>query len=389
MLAKQVWRLIHDKESLFYRVFKAKYFPNNSIFEAKSSTGSFAWKSILWSRDLIKKGSFWRIGNGKSVWIYIDAWLPSPEGRISSPILHLAPESTVDSLIDSATGWWNINLIDWYFHPPEARLIKSLPLSSIPLPDSLVWSSEKSGSYSVKSGYKLLCELHNHTNHLQVSESQLGFWKSIWKMKVPGKIKHFIWKACTNSLPTKDNLLKQKTLHESVCPHCAGESKSIVHALWSCACIRIVWDSEFDWMDRSSVGSDSFSEVFQKIRAKPASIPLFATTAWSIWYQRNKNRLHENPLPLHNIVDFAKNYISDFKGVDRPSVQIKRAVPRKWSPPVVDSVKINYDGAMFGESDMAGIGVVIRNCEGQVMAALSKQIVKPPTVDFLELLAAR
>ena len=127
-------------------------------------------------RDLIKKGSFWRIGNGKSVWIYIDAWLPSPEGRISSPILHLAPESTVDSLIDSATGWWNINLIDWCFHPPEARLIKSLPLSSIPLPDSLVWSSEKSGSYSVKSGYKLLCELHNlDTNHLQVSESQLGF----------------------------------------------------------------------------------------------------------------------------------------------------------------------------------------------------------------------
>lgn len=44
---------------------------------------------------------------------------------------------------------------------------------------------------------------------------------------------------------------------------------------------------------------------------------------------------------------------------------------------------------MYGELDKAGIGVEIRNSEGQVLAALSEQIVKPPTVEILELLAAR
>ena len=52
-------------------------------------------------------------------------------------------------------------------------------------------------------------------------------------------------------------------------------------------------------------------------------------------------------------------------------------------------VKINFDGAWFGESDMAGLGVVIRNGDGLVIAALSKQIIKPPSVEILELLAAR
>ena len=53
------------------------------------------------------------------------------------------------------------------------------------------------------------------------------------------------------------------------------------------------------------------------------------------------------------------------------------------------SDKTNYDGVMFDESDEAGLGVVIRNSEGQVMATLSEKIKKPPSVVTLELLAAR
>ena len=56
MLAKQVWRLVHDMDSLFYRVFNAKYFPTGSIFGAKARSGSYAWKNILKARKVILLG---------------------------------------------------------------------------------------------------------------------------------------------------------------------------------------------------------------------------------------------------------------------------------------------------------------------------------------------
>lgn len=44
---------------------------------------------------------------------------------------------------------------------------------------------------------------------------------------------------------------------------------------------------------------------------------------------------------------------------------------------------------MFRESDEASIGVVIRNSNGEVMAALFEKIKKPPTMDILELFATK
>ena len=70
LLAKQTWRLLHDTSSLFYIVFKAKFFPNTSVMEAKVPTNaSYAWKSLMKGRDVIKCGVRWRIGLGRSVYI--------------------------------------------------------------------------------------------------------------------------------------------------------------------------------------------------------------------------------------------------------------------------------------------------------------------------------
>ena len=101
LLAKQAWRLLEDQNSLFYKVFKPRFFPNCTIMEAsESSRGSYAWKSILQGRDVIKWGACWRIGDGQKVKVWHHAWLPSkPPEKILSPVLEGWEEATVDKLI--------------------------------------------------------------------------------------------------------------------------------------------------------------------------------------------------------------------------------------------------------------------------------------------------
>ena len=71
LLAKQAWQLLHNKTSLFCNVFKAHFFPNTTIMEASDTRmGSYAWKSILIGRDIIQRGSRWRVGNGEKINIW-------------------------------------------------------------------------------------------------------------------------------------------------------------------------------------------------------------------------------------------------------------------------------------------------------------------------------
>ena len=159
MLAKQVWRFIHDKNSLFYRFFKAKYFPNGSIFDAKQSSGSYTWKSILKARQVITLGATWRVGDGKEISVFKDRWiLRLVGGKITSNLPGLDSGTCVADLIDQQSSTWKSQVIENSFLPFKAQLIQAIPIRVSAQPNSLYWSYEKNGVYSVKSGYKLICE---------------------------------------------------------------------------------------------------------------------------------------------------------------------------------------------------------------------------------------
>ena len=140
LLAKQAWRLFQNKNSLFHRVFKSKIFPCCSFMEAVDSPiASYAWQSILKGREVLKEGMRWRVGDGTSIWIWTDPWLPSEFlPFVSLPVAQAFEEAKVVSLIDPVTKEWHSTTTQSIFSPRDVELIKSIPLSSIPMADKLV-----------------------------------------------------------------------------------------------------------------------------------------------------------------------------------------------------------------------------------------------------------
>ena len=251
------------------------------------------------------------MGDGKSIRIFQNAWLPNSNvGRILFHKGVLALTATIDGLIDPNSGWWNLGLIDQCFYPPDTQNIISLPFCITHQTDTFVWPVERNGSYSVKLGNKTLCEDQLIGGlETDVAETQRNLWKGVWKLKVPGKIKHFLWKFCTNSLPTKENLMKRTIIQENVCHLCSNHPEDVKHALWGCSKVHQVWQRRFEWMFNTQGAKGSFSDLVHLVQTNPRLFPLFAVTAWTIWHHWNKSHLQAATMPLDRLADIVENYL--------------------------------------------------------------------------------
>lgn len=76
---------------------------------------------------MLEKGCLLRVGNGETIKIYEDKWIPRPYlFKIWSP-RKLSQNATVNELI-LPSGCWNNNLINNVFVKVEADLILSIPI---------------------------------------------------------------------------------------------------------------------------------------------------------------------------------------------------------------------------------------------------------------------
>ncbi|XP_062019524.1 uncharacterized protein LOC133736108 [Rosa rugosa] len=130
MLAKQGWRLLTNPNSLIARLYKARYYPNNSFWEAElGDSPSFSWRSILQGRPVLKAGVQWCIGDGTQVNIWNDRWIPDCQQYL----LHKPSDCVfelVSDLIDHGTRTWMSAAVYTIFPPDIAQKVVCIPVGS-------------------------------------------------------------------------------------------------------------------------------------------------------------------------------------------------------------------------------------------------------------------
>ena len=122
---------------------------------------------------------------------------------------------------------------------------------------------------------------------------------------------------------------------------------------------------------------------------KPShDLELFLTAAWAIWFNRNKV-IHEDKCSSPSQVwQMAKNLIEEFN--EAASTDLYTPRPSHlyiWSPPPPGIFKIKVDGSSSDLEESSSIGVIIKDCKGQTVAAFYKPFQSHFTAKLVEVLA--
>lgn len=135
-------------------------------------------------------------------------------------------------------------------------------------------------------------------NHLFFADDSLLFCqatteelnKLLWKMKVASVVKYFVWRACSEALPTCANLKRRKVIEDPLCLICRIEPETSGHALWGCSAARDVWSNGCIKVQKMSYQNDLFFNtwIFLVQQLVQNELEVVAVTLKGIWTRRNE-----------------------------------------------------------------------------------------------------
>ncbi|KAK7824785.1 hypothetical protein CFP56_034038 [Quercus suber] len=104
---------------------------------------------------------------------------------------------------------------------------------------------------------------------------------------------------------------------------------------------------------------------------------IFAIAGWCVWNRRNAIHFNQAFRPIDSICREVGNILQEFIQAREVELSPPRPlVAQQWRPPNLNVYKINFDAAIFRASNLASVGVIVRDNQGTLKATVSKQNLK-------------
>ncbi|KAM6563495.1 hypothetical protein CsatB_023493 [Cannabis sativa] len=239
--------------------------------------------------------------------------------------------------------------------------------------DLWYWLHDASGVFTVKSAYSLLQSMKS----IRDIPDSSRFWQLLWQLQLPPKVLNFLWRASTNSLPTRFHLSIKYLPIAATCPFCLAAPETTLHVLVRCSFAQSCWSK----VPITAVAPDamSFSSWFEAGLASwnTAEALEVGMVCWSIWTHRNDLVWNSKHPDAGEVVAMAQlNYIDWFNAQKLNVTDVNLNGPtallvEQWTTPDFPFIKVNVDGALFADQGRYGLGLIARSATGWVLGARS------------------
>jgi hypothetical protein len=140
-----------------------------------------------------------------------------------------------------------MSLLHSLFGEVDVHRILQISLHRQGFDDFIAWDATSHGRYTVRSGYYLQWRHKFGASAAQLTllgQSAINpVWKSLWQLKIPSKVKIFIWRALHGILPLKSILYNRHIGTTGGCPICNQGPEDISHLLFQCEAAQNLWES--------------------------------------------------------------------------------------------------------------------------------------------------
>lgn len=262
---------------------------------------SHFWQGLMEVRDIFYWFCTKKIGNGKQTLFWEDNWIGGRPLALQYPTLYNLTNTKQISVHEVLLGGWDKikfrrvlhgdKLADWNFIKQHCEGFQL----QVDKKDRLWWNLTKNGLFTVKSLYRAL----------KLQQTACPF-KKFWNIKVPLKIRIFLWLFLKNKILTKDNLYKRGWRKgDKICQFCCRE-ESIQHLFFDCPFAKLIWNVVTCALDLKPILDktqlfSSWSSGFNK-NMKNLLLVGVSATIWAIWKTRNKacfdNILPKDPIEV-------------------------------------------------------------------------------------------